>query len=365
MSLLGERLRQTREARGLTLLQVEIDTRIRTNVVDALERGDYANLPPDPFLRGLVRTYAAYLGLDSEEMLALYHADRVPPPAEPPQHISLPTPSPAPPTTPAESPTAAPVRKPTPVTLPSKLPLPRPPLLKPRMPEPPAPPETLEEVETAPGTRAHSTRRPAPLPMTLAIAAAIILLCLVIAFAVTAQLAPMLSSLVSVPATPTRLLPTRTPTLRPGAAPTPIPTIPATAPPFATFPGNPTPTVGVTPRRTLDTFAGLYLNVEVTQTITLQVGVDGVMVFSGQMQPGTTRAWNARESLYVRVENPRGAILELNGSSRPFAARNFAETRVIERMWTLNPKGTPISAPPAPPPTLTPFAPTPTRTPFS
>ena len=78
MSLLGERLRQVREARGISPLQVEIETRIRANVIQALEEGDFESLPPEPFLRGLIRSYSNYLGVDSQEMLDLYVADFTP-----------------------------------------------------------------------------------------------------------------------------------------------------------------------------------------------------------------------------------------------------------------------------------------------
>ena len=87
MSLLGQRLRQEREARGLAILQVELDTRIRGNLIQALENGDIETLPPEPFLRGLIRTYANYLRVDPQEMLDLYAADTVPVPPPPRQSI--------------------------------------------------------------------------------------------------------------------------------------------------------------------------------------------------------------------------------------------------------------------------------------
>jgi len=150
-----------------------------------------------------------------------------------------------------------------------------------------------------------------------------------------------------------------------------VPTLAVTAAPFATFPGNPTLAAQTPARRTPGPTSGLNLDVDVTQTITIQVGIDGVMAFSGQMQPGDSRSWSASDTLYVRVENPRGATLSFNGNTKWFGARTFAERSVIEREWTLNDKGTPISVEPvapaaapgtAPPPAL---APTPTLTPFS
>jgi cytoskeleton protein RodZ len=400
MSLLGERLRQAREERGVVPLQAEMDTRIRATVIQALEQGDYEHLPPEPFLRGLIRTYATYLGLDSEEMLGLCAADRTPLPVQParaapvatkstPQPIAAPTIPP--PISPEESvaptttlPPAEPVRKPAAIRLPSlRPPIPRPPALKPSLPEPPAPPEALAqpaatgvatpsatEVPAAPVSLAHSTRRPMPVPVILAGLGGVICICLISAVIGLTQFSPMILQLAGLNAgTPTRVLPTRTPTLRPGTNPTAIPTIAATAPPFQPAPGNPTATLKATPRSTPETFTGLVLQVvEISQTITLRVGVDGVLVFNGQMQPGATRSWSAKDSLYVEIENPKGATLEMNGNSKWFAPRTFAETKSLERQWSLNEKGTPIAVSPSPPATPSiraPTTPTPTLTPFS
>ena len=406
MSLLGEHLRQAREERGIAPLQAEMDTRIRATVIQSLEQGAYENLPPEPFLSGLIRTYSTYLGLDSEEILELHLADRTPsPPVRPapipktpapiPQSINAPVASP-PSTMPEEPsaptaplPPAEPVHKPAAIRLPSlRPPIPRPPALKPSLPEPPAPPESLAPPETIvvaapaatdasvePTSRTHLTRRPMPWPALIAIIGGVICICLVGGLIVLTQFSPVISRLAGLNSgTPTRLLPTRTPTLRPGSNPTAIPTIAATAPPLPVSPGNPTATRQVTPHSAPETFSGLNLDVvEVTQTITLRVGVDGVLVFSGQMQPGATRAWSAKDSLYVEIENPKGATLEMNGSAKWFAPRNFTETKSLERQWSINEKGTPIAvspiAPATPPiraPSLAPpTTPTPTLTPFS
>lgn len=393
MALLGERLRQTREARGIAPLQVEMETRIRAAMIQALEQGDYDNLPPEPFLRGLIRLYATYLGLDSEEMLQLYSADRTPPPSQltQPPLIMRPSltkpaaPAPAPSVSdestapPAPLPPAEPVRKPAPIRLPSlRPPIPRPPARKPSLPAPPAPPESLtpaplsatDSSATEPTTpRAHFTRRPMPLPAIAVFIGGIICVCLIIGLIAFWQLAPMLFQFAGVQTgTPTRLPPTRTPTLRPGANPTAIPTLAVTAPPFPSSPGTPTATLKATPRSVPETFNGLYLEViEVTQPITLRVGVDGVLVFNGSMQPGTTRSWSAKDSLYVQIENPKGATLELNGNTKWFAPRIFAETKSLERQWTLNDQGIPILTTPVAPATPSmraPTTPTPTLTPF-
>lgn len=76
MAGLGERLREAREQRGLTLDDVEASTRIRKAYLAALEAEDYASLPHPTFVKGFIRTYAALLGLRDQEMLDLYpHRD--------------------------------------------------------------------------------------------------------------------------------------------------------------------------------------------------------------------------------------------------------------------------------------------------
>lgn len=72
MSELGQLLSEARSARGLSLADVEAATRIRQKYLEALENGDYAALPEGPIARGFLRTYAAYVGLDTEEALRLY-----------------------------------------------------------------------------------------------------------------------------------------------------------------------------------------------------------------------------------------------------------------------------------------------------
>ena len=72
---LGERLVAAREARGIDLLRAERETKIRRTYLAALERGDYAALPGAVYVRGFLRNYAAYLGLDPEETIAHWHRD--------------------------------------------------------------------------------------------------------------------------------------------------------------------------------------------------------------------------------------------------------------------------------------------------
>jgi len=62
---LGKALAQARIARGLTLHDVERDTRISGRYLKALEEGDLEALPAPVYARAFMRTYAQYLGLNA------------------------------------------------------------------------------------------------------------------------------------------------------------------------------------------------------------------------------------------------------------------------------------------------------------
>lgn len=71
-SVLGEQLRQGRNAKGLSLAEAAAATRIHAATLEALENNNSQALPAPVFSRGFVRIYAAYLGLDPEEALRLH-----------------------------------------------------------------------------------------------------------------------------------------------------------------------------------------------------------------------------------------------------------------------------------------------------
>ncbi|OGO53218.1 MAG: hypothetical protein A2148_01755 [Chloroflexi bacterium RBG_16_68_14] len=62
---LGKALTEARIARGLTLRDVERDTRISSKYLQALEQGNLDILPAPVYARAFMRTYAQYLGLNA------------------------------------------------------------------------------------------------------------------------------------------------------------------------------------------------------------------------------------------------------------------------------------------------------------
>ncbi|NDJ76687.1 MAG: DUF4115 domain-containing protein [Chloroflexi bacterium] len=73
--VLGQRLREARESRELTLEEAARKTRIRARFLDAIERGDYADMSPVQ-AQGFLRNYARALGLDFELLLSELEAAR-------------------------------------------------------------------------------------------------------------------------------------------------------------------------------------------------------------------------------------------------------------------------------------------------
>lgn len=72
MDELGHILREARETKGLTLQEAQEATRINTRYLGALENGDYNSLPTPVHVRGFLRNYARFLGLDPQPLLDRY-----------------------------------------------------------------------------------------------------------------------------------------------------------------------------------------------------------------------------------------------------------------------------------------------------
>ena len=72
-SSFGRILKIERERRQETLNHVSHILKIRTTILDDLERENYGDLPPEGYTQGMISTYARHLGLDPIEVLDLYH----------------------------------------------------------------------------------------------------------------------------------------------------------------------------------------------------------------------------------------------------------------------------------------------------
>lgn len=85
MDELGNILREAREMKGLTLADAQEETRINARFLEALENGNFEELPTPVHTRGFLRNYARFLELEPEPLLERYEAyhGRRPLPANP------------------------------------------------------------------------------------------------------------------------------------------------------------------------------------------------------------------------------------------------------------------------------------------
>src|SRR6478735_7947152 len=67
----GERLREAREARGLTIAQVAGETRIPQRHLQTIEAGDFTALPARTYAISFSKNYARMVGLDQDEIAAM------------------------------------------------------------------------------------------------------------------------------------------------------------------------------------------------------------------------------------------------------------------------------------------------------
>jgi cytoskeleton protein RodZ len=71
----GPALRKVREGRDVTLEEAARDTRVRLEFLEAIEAEDFHLLLGDVHLRGCLRTYATYLRLSPDKVVAMYEAE--------------------------------------------------------------------------------------------------------------------------------------------------------------------------------------------------------------------------------------------------------------------------------------------------
>lgn len=67
----GEMLRTAREEKKLSIEQVNRETRISVQTLRSLEQDDFGAFPSETYLKGFLRNYAEFLGLDGGKLWAM------------------------------------------------------------------------------------------------------------------------------------------------------------------------------------------------------------------------------------------------------------------------------------------------------
>src|SRR6266576_2358617 len=71
---IGNSLREARVRRGTDFAQAELATKIRGKYLRALEEESFEVLPAQTYVKGFLRTYADYLGLDGQLYVDEYNS---------------------------------------------------------------------------------------------------------------------------------------------------------------------------------------------------------------------------------------------------------------------------------------------------
>ena len=69
---LGEELRRARESKNLTASQVAVGTRMKVQVVEAIDAEDFSKVAAPVYGKGFIKLYAEYVGLDPRPLLQEY-----------------------------------------------------------------------------------------------------------------------------------------------------------------------------------------------------------------------------------------------------------------------------------------------------
>lgn len=72
---IGQKLREERLRRGLSLDDVAKATKIRSSFLQAIEKGEYKKLPSSSYAQGFVQNYAEYLGMPKREVTAFFRRE--------------------------------------------------------------------------------------------------------------------------------------------------------------------------------------------------------------------------------------------------------------------------------------------------
>lgn len=78
MRTVGERIKDARKQKGLSLLELENQTKIKSSFIESIESNDWNSLPEYPVLQGFIKNIANTLGIEPQQAVALLRRDYPP-----------------------------------------------------------------------------------------------------------------------------------------------------------------------------------------------------------------------------------------------------------------------------------------------
>ena len=322
---LGEWLRHRREELDISLEQADADTRIRARYLEALEAEDLEALPNTVVARGFLRNYASYLELDPQQAIDRYEAIAGPSKIESPEVSE---------SSPFDSEKFQPV------------PLHEMPVQGSRWwlaagllvilvavlavlvwQGFPYISDWLSEIQISEQPAPTRSVASADLPTLTHTSTATIARSTVAA--TVAATAP--GTTTTAEATPTQEL-SPTPTLTPSLTPSPSPS----------------------PTSTEPIYTGIFLELLFNDISWMQVTVDEIRQFQGELEAGTYRSWYGEERIELRVGNAGAVDVTVNGQKvGPLGEPGEVVDRIFEVVDDEVTEATPTRAPTLAPPELT------------
>jgi hypothetical protein len=257
---LGRYLRESREARELTLDDAVQALRIRLHILQSFERGEFDVADTPVRVRGMLRNYAQFLGLEAERVLQYYEASQ----DERYQRRKR-------------------RRK--------------------SEPEPVAPRRITDTPPALPAVKINSSRDWGAALRNISMLIVSVLALVVIAFVI--QQIMSRTELVSDGGAEVALVGNGTPTATYTASWTPLALLPTSQATIST--------VGIT---------GIRVEVRITQRTWMRVQVDGAETFAGVKEPGQQVVYEGSERVVLVIANAAGVEILYNGTQlEPYGVR--------------------------------------------
>ncbi|MEF3691428.1 MAG: helix-turn-helix domain-containing protein [Candidatus Moraniibacteriota bacterium] len=73
---LGEKMRRVRNEKRITLSEIAKNTKIQLEYLEKLENGDYNSLPADVYVRGFLKSFAEYVGVNEDYLIKSFIKER-------------------------------------------------------------------------------------------------------------------------------------------------------------------------------------------------------------------------------------------------------------------------------------------------
>jgi cytoskeletal protein RodZ len=293
LTTVGEILRSTREAKGLSLAEAEQGTKIRQKYIAALEDDNVSALPGPIYARGFIRNYASFLELDVNDILAQYDEQRVP--TRDKMRVARGEPAPKASTRP-----------------------------------------DAEKISIQPLSNERIDTRVRYGSQYIALSLLAIPLLIIFYFVYNAAAGPKnegvpIPTITIHPPTVTSVALSTVLAGGPGTGDFNTPTVfvPPTPNLVAALPV--TPTVALTPTLPASAAKGIILKIVTSNDAWMSVLVDGVQQYTGTVAKGGTKQWKGNKNIQVRTGRADSVHIYVNGSDK--GLMGSPDNLIVEKRW--------------------------------